>query len=141
MLKFLLRRFFALLFIMFLVSVVVFVISEASPGNIARNILGAFVTPEQEASFMAQTGLDKPLHIRYLYWIFGSDWPASRLAGMSLDRITTKKGFEEWWVVGKDGSLIRWKLRGEDLIAIVRSPDGTITEHVDNSRWEKKGRR
>ena len=47
---------------MFLVSVAVFLITESSPGNVARNVLGAFVTPEQEASFLAQMGLDKPIY-------------------------------------------------------------------------------
>jgi peptide/nickel transport system permease protein len=54
---------------MLLVSVAVFLIAESSPGNVARNVLGAFVTPEQEASFLAQVGLDKPVYTRYFYWL------------------------------------------------------------------------
>lgn len=81
MLKFILRRFFLLLLTMFLVSIAVFVIVESSPGNIAKNILGAFITPEQEASFLAQMGLDKPLPYRYLTWLLGSDWLAQSKVG------------------------------------------------------------
>ena len=77
MAKFIVRRFLLLLLTMFLVSMAVFLITESSPGNVARNVLGAFVTPEQEASFLAQVGLDKPVYIRYLYWLLGSDWSAS----------------------------------------------------------------
>jgi len=125
---------------MLLVSVAVFLITESSPGNVARNVLGAFVTPEQEASFLAQIGLDKPVYTRYLYWLFGSDWHASRKVGLSLKRITTDAGFEEWWAVREDGALVRWKLRGEDLIAIVRFPDGSTNEYDNNERWrEDKG--
>jgi len=137
MAKFIVRRFFLLLLTMILVSVAVFLITESSPGNVARNVLGSFVTPEQEASFLAQMGLDKPVHTRYLYWLMGSDWHASRKVGLPLKRITTKEGFEEWWAVREDGALIRWKLQGEDLIAMVRLADGTISEYANNERWRR----
>jgi len=120
---------------MILVSIAVFLITESSPGNVARNVLGSFVTPEQEKSFLMQMGLDKPVHKRYLYWLLGSDWHASRKAGLSLRRIITEGGFEEWWAVRDDGALIRWKLRGEDLIAEARSFEGTISESFNNERW------
>lgn len=141
MFKFIVRRFLLLLLTMILVSMAVFLITEASPGNVARNILGAFVTPEQEASFLAQLGLDKPAWQRYLYWLVGSDWQASRKVGMPLKRILTKKGFEEWWAVRPDGGLVRWKLDGDNLIAVSRKKDGSTVQGKDNSRWktDKKG--
>jgi peptide/nickel transport system permease protein len=135
MAKFILRRFLLLLLTMFLVSIAVFLITEASPGNVARNVLGAFVTPEQEASFLAQTGLDKPMWLRYVYWLIGSDWSAARKVGLPLTRITTEQGFDEWWTKKDDGTLIRWKLEGEDLIAVERDADGEVTERPDNERW------
>lgn len=139
--KFIVRRIFLLLLTMILVSMAVFVITEASPGNVARNILGAFVTPEQEASFLAQLGLDKPVWVRYLYWLGGSDWKASDKVGRPLKRIMTEKGFVEWWAIREDGQLVRWKLSGDDLIAEVRQKDGTKTKEKDNDRWatDEKG--
>jgi peptide/nickel transport system permease protein len=136
MAKFIVRRFFLLLLTMILVSIAVFLITESSPGNVARNVLGSFVTPEQEASFLAQMGLDEPVYTRYLYWLLGSDWYASRKAGLPLKRITTEEGFEEWWAVRNDGALIRWKLKGEDLIAEARIFEGTVSEYVNNERWQ-----
>jgi peptide/nickel transport system permease protein len=106
MAKFILRRFLLLLLTMFLVSAAVFLITESSPGNVARNVLGAWVTPEQEASFLAQMGLDKPVHVRYLAWLIGNDWYASRRVGLPLKRITTEDGFDEWWAVREDGALV-----------------------------------
>jgi peptide/nickel transport system permease protein len=135
MAKFIVRRFFLLLLTMVLVSIAVFLITESSPGNVARNVLGSFVTPEQEKSFLAQMGLDKPVYTRYLYWLLGSDWYASRKVGLPLKRITTEEGFEEWWAVRGDGALIRWKLKGEDLIAEARLFEGTISEYFNNERW------
>jgi peptide/nickel transport system permease protein len=141
MAKFILRRFFLLLLTMILVSIAVFLITESSPGNVAKNVLGAFITPEQEASFLAQMGLDKPILTRYLHWLIGSDWQASHKIGMPLQRITTQDGFQEWWAVRPDGTLVRWELEGENLKAFVRSPDGRISEQLDNDRWTagKKG--
>ena len=135
MAKFILRRFLLLLLTMFLVSVAVFLITESSPGNVARNVLGAFVTPEQEASFLAQMGLDTPIYLRYLHWLGGSDWHASQKVGLQLKRVTTEQGFVEWWAVREDGVLVRWELQGEDLIGEAKSADGTINEYKDNDRW------
>ncbi|MEA3376714.1 MAG: ABC transporter permease subunit [Chloroflexota bacterium] len=135
MAKFILRRLLLMLLTMLLVSIAVFLITEAAPGNVARNVLGIHITPEQEASFLKQQGLDKPLYVRYLNWLIGSDWRAERRIGMPVKQITTEDGFREWWAVDADGSLIRWDMEGEDLIANRRQPDGSVTKTVDNDRW------
>ncbi len=136
MAKFIVRRVLLMLLTMLIVSVIVFLITEASPGNVARNVLGIHITLEQEASFLAQTGLDQPLLERYLNWLIGSDWRAAARVGMPLTRIATPDGFQEWWAVEPDGTLIRWKLQGDDLIAQRRQSDGTIVEAKDNARWQ-----
>jgi peptide/nickel transport system permease protein len=137
MAKFIIRRILLLLLTMMLVSIAVFLITESSPGNVARNVLGAFVTPEQEASFLAQVGLDKPVYVRYYYWLFGSEWSASSKVGMPLRRITTEDGFQEWWAVREDGALVRWKLDGEDLYATARLKTvGIDTKYKNNEKWK-----
>ncbi len=142
MAKFIVRRFFLLLLTMLLVSVAVFLITEASPGNVAKNVLGAFITPEQEASFLAQMGLDKPVHIRYIHWLLGSDWLAKRQVGLPLRRVTNADGFVDWWAVRPNGDLVRWKLIGEDLKSItLPAGGGDPVIELDNERWQsgKKG--
>ena len=137
MAAFILRRVFLLAITMLLVSAAVFMIVESSPGNVAKNVLGAFITPEQEASFLAQMGLDKPLWQRYLYWLVGSDWHAARKVGMGLERRVTPNGFVEWWAETPDGRLLRWKLEGDRLMAVERvSPTETKT-YPDNDRWRE----
>jgi hypothetical protein len=138
MAKFIVRRLFLMLLTMLIVSIAVFLITEASPGNVAVNVLGIQITPEQEASFLAQTGLDKPLLERYITWLIGSDWRAASKIGLPLRRITTEEGFQEWWAVQEDDTLIRWKIEGGDLIAQIRQPDGSVKEIVDNERWQVK---
>jgi ABC-type dipeptide/oligopeptide/nickel transport system permease component len=137
MAKFIVRRLLLMLLTMLLVSVAVFVITEAAPGNVARNVLGIHITPEQEASFLAQNGLDKPMLQRYFSWLAGTDWRVSNTIGMSVKRVTTEAGFTEWWAV-EDGTVIRWKLQGEDLVAQRRQPDGSVQEVVENERWQVK---
>lgn len=138
MAKFILRRLLLMLLTMLLVSIAVFLITEAAPGNVARNVLGIHITPEQEASFLKQQGLDKPFYVRYFNWLIGSDWRAERLIEMPVKQITTEDGFREWWAVEEDGTLIRWDMEGEDLIADRRQADGSVTETLDNERWEIK---
>ena len=135
MLKFIVRRIFLLLLTMILVSIAVFLMVESSPGNVARNVLGSFVTPEQEASFLKQTGLDKPIAVRYLYWLLGSDWVASQKAGMPIVRKKTPKGFYEWWAVDKDEKLTRWRLDGDSLIRMSKAASGDLFESDDNQAW------
>jgi len=138
MAKFIVRRLLLMLLTMAIVSVAVFAITSAAPGNVARNVLGIEVTPEQEASFLAQNGLDKPVYERYLYWLVGTDWRAIAVTGFPLREIATSEGFLEWWALDKDGTPIRWRLQGEDLIAERRQPDGKAVEANDNGRWQLK---
>jgi ABC-type dipeptide/oligopeptide/nickel transport system permease component len=138
MAKFILRRLLLMLLTMFLVSVAVFAITTAAPGNVARNVLGIQITKDQEASFLAQNGLDKPVFQRYIYWLIGTDWRGTREVGLRVQEITTKDGFKEWWAVAENGGLAQWKLDGENLIIRQRQPDGTVVENIDNGRWKVK---
>ena len=138
MAKFIIRRLLLMLLTMVLVSLAVFLITEAAPGNVARNVLGIQITPAQEASFLDQNGLDKPIYERYFSWLFGTDWQASMKVGLPVRRITTDDGFKEWWAVDEDGTLVRWQLEGEDLMARRRQPDGSVETALDNGRWQVK---
>jgi len=137
MARFIVRRLLTMLLTMLVVSIVIFAVTEIAPGNVARNILGAFATPEQEESFREQLGLNQPVYIRYLSWLIGSDWRAERLIGMPLRRIK-RPGlkFYEWWAVDEDGTPVRWKLEDGDLIALRLQPDGSVIETIDNDRWQ-----
>jgi peptide/nickel transport system permease protein len=136
MIKFIVRRLALMLVTMLIVSVMVFVMAEISPGNIARNVLGAYATPEQEASYMAQLGLDRPVHIRYISWLLGSDWQVQGVTGLDLKRIRSDRGYLQWWAK-EDGTLVRWKMEGRNLIAIRRFPDGITKESINNERWRE----
>lgn len=130
MLIFLARRIFYLILTLFAVSVVVFAISELAPGNIAINSLGNTITPEQEASFNAQNGLDQPPLTRYVRWILGSDWQAQGLIGAPVARIfEPENNRSSWWGVGAGGVLFQNRTDdGETMIRIERLPDGATRD-------------
>jgi ABC-type dipeptide/oligopeptide/nickel transport system permease component len=138
MAKFIVRRLLLMLLTMLLVSVAVFAITTAAPGNVARNVLGIAISPDQEASFLAQNGLDKPIYERYIYWLIGTDWRAAGVVGLPVRQITTPNDFKEWWAVDKDGALIQWRLEGDNLIALHRQTEGKALETQDNGRWQLK---
>ncbi|CAM3654732.1 Glutathione transport system permease protein GsiC [Vibrio aerogenes CECT 7868] len=64
------RRFLSAILTLFLVSVVVFAITNILPGDAAQQILGQFAMPEQVAALRAQLGLDQPAIARYFHWLF-----------------------------------------------------------------------
>jgi len=147
MARYILRRLFTMLLTMLLVSILVFAIVEIAPGNVARNILGAYATPEQEQSMQNQLGLDRPVVIRYISWLFGSDWQAERVVGYPLKEITISEGtvqkYRQWWAVDPQGNLVQWDVQNGQLIRMIRQDDGSVIKVDDSARWKvnEEGRR
>ena len=92
MARYIVRRLMTMLLTMIIVSILVFAIVEIAPGNVARNILGAYATPEQELSMANQLGLTRPVVIRYISWLLGSDWQASPKIGLPLTETVSQQG-------------------------------------------------
>jgi peptide/nickel transport system permease protein len=69
MVNFLARQLGFMLLTLFVVSLTVFVLNEATPGSAARKVLGEFATAEQVELLTRKLGLDRPLLVRYGEWI------------------------------------------------------------------------
>lgn len=140
MARYIVRRLLTMLLTMFLVSILVFAIVEIAPGNVARNILGAYATPEQEKSMENQLGLDRPVVARYIAWLLGSDWLASRQIGLPLKEIVISQGvvekYHQWWAVTPEGQLVQWDVQDGRLVRLVRQPDGSTTRVPDEGNWK-----
>ena len=135
MAKYILRRLGFMVLTMFLVSIAVFLISEAAPGDVARHILGQFATDEQVALMRDQMGLDDPLWSRYVQWLIGNDWRITRLVGMPLVQAPVGSGDEiGWYAQGEDGALLQWRMRNGELFEIRSMPDGARDE-VPFEEW------
>ncbi len=84
---FLLRRLLSAIPVLFVVSLMTFVIILIVPGDVSAEIAGADATPEQLERIRAQFGLDRPLHERALTWygnLLRGDLGHSYLLGRSV---------------------------------------------------------
>ncbi|WP_456299255.1 ABC transporter permease [Microbacterium halophytorum] len=66
---FLLRRIAQALVVIFVVTIVVFVLLQMLPGGPARGVLGVQATPEQIAQFNHEQGYDRPLWEQYFAFL------------------------------------------------------------------------
>ena len=74
MARFLVVRLSLIVVTLLAVSVAIFALIEAVPGDAASVMQGQQATPDSLRNLRAQMGLDRPPHIRYLDWI----WDAAR---------------------------------------------------------------
>src|SRR5262245_55692230 len=71
MLWYVVRRLAALPLLVLLMSLIIFGLTQALPGNVAQMILGQYQNPEALAALEAKLGLKDPLYVQYGRW-FGS---------------------------------------------------------------------
>jgi len=69
MVSFFTKRLGTLVLTMLIVSFLVFITFEFSPGNVARSALGPFATEIQLEKYRQEFGLDRPFMPRYLSWL------------------------------------------------------------------------
>jgi len=70
-------------------SVLIFAATQVMPGDITSVILGQFATPQAMANLRVELGLDRPLVVQYLDWLWGfirGDW------GMSISLYAPVRG-------------------------------------------------
>jgi peptide/nickel transport system permease protein len=81
MLKFIVRRFFIMIPQLFLVSILVFALAKAMPGDaLTGKQLDPNADPERIAELREQLGLNDPMHVQYIRWIkhvAQGDWGTS----------------------------------------------------------------
>lgn len=129
MARFIIRRLGFMLLTMVMVSIVIFLISEVAPGDVARHTLGQFASQESVDLLRDQMGLDEPLYVRYLDWLIGNDWRLRRLVGMPLEQTRLKEQDDPtWYAKAADGTLKQWKMREEGLAELTFTSDGERTE-------------
>ena len=76
-------------------SLLLFLLFELLPGDVAISALGAYATPEQRTAWLTANGYDQPAILRYCLWLghfVTGDWGRSRLlrgpvSSIVLDRL------------------------------------------------------
>lgn len=71
MFRFLTRRIGLIVTTLFVVSVAIFGITEALPGDAAERRLGRFATEENLKSLRGELGIDRPAVVQYVDWVGG----------------------------------------------------------------------
>jgi peptide/nickel transport system permease protein len=71
MLRALLRRLLLSIPLLFVVSILTFVLTGLTPGDPAHTILGTNATPAAIAAINKTLGLDKPIWVQYWHWLTG----------------------------------------------------------------------
>src|SRR3546814_3584081 len=68
MVAFFAKRLLYLVLTMFVVSLLVYGLMEATPGDVARKVLGPFATQDQVDRMTVEQGWDRPVIVRYVEW-------------------------------------------------------------------------
>ncbi len=80
MARYILKRLLSLIPVLFVVSLVIFMLIHLIPGDPAAAILGEEATPEQIAALRETLGFNDPLPVQYLRWVgglFRGNWGTS----------------------------------------------------------------
>lgn len=95
-------------------SLLIFVLTNALPGDVAQVLLGTDATAESVAQLRAQLGLDRPLVVQYLDWAGGflvGDFGISHLSGDSVAALLGPRIAVTLW-------LVAFAMIGSLLIAV-----------------------
>ena len=87
MLKLVVRRLLSAIAVLFVVSLITFVVLLCITGDPAKLILGVEATPEKVEALRASMGLDRPWYVQYMHWIQGvltGNWGTSYLYGENV---------------------------------------------------------
>ena len=69
------RRLVQTVFLLFLLSIILFALVNLAPGGpLSAYGQGRRLRPEQAELLKRQFGLDQPLPLQYVYWLVGNDW-------------------------------------------------------------------
>jgi peptide/nickel transport system permease protein len=103
-----------------IISMLVFLLTSAIPGDPARAVLGKAATPAQLAAFRVQHGLNAPLYLQY--WHFISDLVQGKLgtsfaSGQPVTSVIGARFIRTFWLV-----LLAWL-----IAAAVAVPGGIWT--------------
>jgi len=81
---------------LFVASIIIFVLTEIMPGDVAQMILGQYATEESLEALRAQLGLDQSPLVRYVDWIWGvmhGDLGTSlSMQGVSVSSLLLRRG-------------------------------------------------
>ncbi|MCB0202130.1 MAG: ABC transporter permease [Caldilineae bacterium] len=97
------RRLAFLVITLLLTSLIVFVVTQWLPGDVARVILGREASEPALAALRAELGLDKPLPLQYLSWLgrfLTGDWGTSYSTGLPVRDLVLERAGNSTMLAG-----------------------------------------
>lgn len=88
--RYLIKRVAFMGFSLWMISILVFGITQVLPGSAATMVLGTFATEESIAAMEQQLGLNRPIHVQYMDWFSGvitGDWGQSFVSNRPIEDI------------------------------------------------------
>ncbi len=121
MARYIIRRLLQSIPLLFLVSLILFVLMQNATDPLATMGGRTPTRAEDRARLTRQLGLDKPVYMQYLYWLIGNDWTKIDLDG---------DGIEE--TPGKRQGVLRGDF-GTSLVQTGRPVTTVIAERIPNT--------
>jgi peptide/nickel transport system permease protein len=81
MTRYVIRRLLQAIPLLFLISVILFVLMRTASDPVATMGGRRVPRPEDRERLSRQLGLDQPIYLQYLYWLIGNDWTQIDLDG------------------------------------------------------------
>jgi len=110
MTRFVLKRLGLIVVSLFIASIIIFLITEIIPGDVAQMILGQNVTPDALAALRVRLGLMNPPAIRYLHWIGGvlqgNLGDSLSMQGVSIASLISRRGLNSLFLAAASTVLL-----------------------------------
>lgn len=114
MTRYVIRRLLQAIPLLFIISVLLFVLMRSASDPVATLGGRSNPRPEERARLTRVLGLDKPLYLQYLYWLVGNDWTRFDADG---DGVAETPGQLKGVLRGDFGtSLVK---RGQDVMKLI----------------------
>jgi peptide/nickel transport system permease protein len=120
MTRYIIRRLLQAIPLLFVISLILFVLMRATGDPIATMGGRRQVRPEDRERLARLLGLDKPLYVQYIYWLVGNDWTRIDTNG---DGITETQGELKGVLRGQFGTSLVSRGRPAMDIILERLPN------------------
>ena len=133
MLRLILSRIGLGLLTLLAVSVVIFVLTQILPGDVASAVLGQAATPETLANYRHELGLDRPAVVRYFVWLAGilhGDFGVALTNGQTIVEVLGPRFKNTLFLAGYAALLALPLAVGFGILSAIR--EGRITDRLAN---------
>lgn len=123
MLRYIIRRILQAIPLMFIISILLFILMLNTGDPLATMGGRKVARPEDRERLARQLGLDQPIYIQYTYWLIGNDWTKVDMNG---DGVPEKSGTRKGILRGDFGNSLVSRSKDAMDIIMERLPNTLI---------------